>query len=902
MTSPLSRGSDAPRLAPARPEALVTGPTYRFTVLTSRLIRMEHSPTGAFTDAATQLVTTRDLGEPPAFRVTTGPDRVEVVTEHLHLTHVPSLGFTRSGLNVRLRQASAAPHGGAWYHGDTWDPEETFPTNLGGTTRTLDEVDGRTALDPGLLSLTGIAVLDDSASLLLTQDEWVSPRAPGHDAGSGGSVGVPGSSAADYPRGGAQRDPRDGSQGTAREVHQAAQDLYLFGYAQDYRAALNDFFRLTGPSPLVPRALLGNWWSRYHAYSAEEYLALMDRFAAEGLPFSVAVIDMDWHLVDIDPAIGTGWTGYTWNRDLFPDPRSFLEALHQRDMLVSLNVHPAQGVRRHEEAYEAVCTDLGLDPAAGDDVPFSITDRDFVGAYLEQVHHPLEEQGVDFWWLDWQQGGTTTLPGLDPLWMINHVHYLDSGRRGRRPVTFSRYADPSSHRTPVGFSGDTVATWDSLRFQPEFTATAANIGYYWWSNDIGGHMLGQRDDDMAARWVQLGCFSPVNRLHSTSSEFNSKEPWRYRRDARATMSAYLRLRHRLVPYLYTWARRSVSEGVGPVRPVYHDYPEQAGAYELRRTFFFGDLLVVPFTSPLDPVTGLGREPAWLPEGVWYDLPTGRRYDATGATSEAGEGSGRRLVLSRPLERTVVLARAGSVIPLAGSVDEPAAHNPRELELVVVPGADGGTVLEEDDGSASPGPEAVARTVIKLEWVGCQEQSHQEPGTQARAGATTGHQTGSQGQAVVRIRLEGAAHVVPQARRLRLRLLAGSCSGAVLRHARGHDPSAPEPSEPAGSTALPVRRVEADGFTLGAGTEVDLGRLSVQELADGVEVVLADAAQAPAAWRQEVYDLLEAAQLPYEVKDRSWAAVQRGLGGTALLAELEALGLPSPLRSAVAELL
>ncbi|WP_243106932.1 TIM-barrel domain-containing protein [Actinomyces lilanjuaniae] len=907
MTSPLSRGPSTPRPAPARPQALVTGPTYRFTVLTSRLIRMEYSPTGAFTDAATQLVTTRDLGEPPAFRVMTGPDRVEVVTEHLHLTHVPSLGFTRSGLNVRLRRASAAPHGGAWYHGDTWDPAETFPTNLGGTTRTLDEVDGRAALDPGLLSLTGIAVLDDSASLLLTHDEWVEPRASGCGTEGGDSSGVPREGSADDPHNTHLSSSRSGFQGTAQELHQAAQasqDLYLFGYAQDYRAALNDFFRLTGPSPLIPRALLGNWWSRYHAYSAEEYLALMDRFAAEGLPFSVAVIDMDWHLVDIDPAIGTGWTGYTWNHDLFPDPRSFLEALHQRGMLVTLNVHPAQGVRRHEEAYQAVCHDLGLDPAAGEDVPFSIADRDFVRAYLEQVHHPLEEQGVDFWWLDWQQGGTTTLPGLDPLWMLNHVHYLDSGRQGRRPVTFSRYADPSSHRTPVGFSGDTVATWDSLRFQPEFTATAANIGYYWWSNDIGGHMLGQRDDDMAARWVQLGCFSPVNRLHSTSSEFNSKEPWRYRRDARATMGAYLRLRHRLVPYLYTWARRSVVEGVGPVRPLYHDYPDQAGAYELRQTFLFGDLLVVPFTSPLDPVTGLGREPAWLPEGVWYDLPTGRRYDAT---TPAGEGSGRRLVLSRPLERTVVLARAGSVIPLAGSVDEPASHNPRELELVVLPGADGSTVLEEDDGSAAPGPQAVARTVIELEWPGSQATDCKEPGTQVTAGATTGHQ----GRAVVRVRLEGAAHVVPQARHLRLRLLAGSCSGAVLRHAQGHTPGPAEPtgltglskpSKPLESSGLPVRQVEADGFTLGAGTEVDLGWLSAQELVDGVEVVLADAVQAPAPWPQEVYNLLEAAQLPYEVKDRSWAAVQRGLSGAALLAELEAVGLPDSLRSAVAEVL
>ena len=116
------------------------------------------------------------------------------------------------------------------------------------------------------------------------------------------------------------------------------EDLYLFGYGQDYRGALRDFFALTGPTPLIPRALLGNWWSRFHKYSEASYLALMDRFAAEELPFSVAVIDMDWHLVDINPALGNGWTGYTWNRELFPDPERFLAALHSRGLQVTTQI------------------------------------------------------------------------------------------------------------------------------------------------------------------------------------------------------------------------------------------------------------------------------------------------------------------------------------------------------------------------------------------------------------------------------------------------------------------------------------------------------------------------------------------------------------------------------------
>ena len=76
--------------------------------------------------------------------------------------------------------------------------------------------------------------------------------------------------------------------------------------------------------------------------------------------------------------------------------------------------------------------------------------------------------------------------------MLNHYHYLDSMRGGKRGLTFSRYSGPGSHRYPIGFSGDTIISWKSLDFQPYFTANASNIGYGWWSHDIGGHMQGQQ--------------------------------------------------------------------------------------------------------------------------------------------------------------------------------------------------------------------------------------------------------------------------------------------------------------------------------------------------------------------------------------------------------------------------
>src|SRR3954468_7375767 len=585
--------------AAADPRAVVQGPGYRFTVLTSRLLRMEWDERDRFVDLPTQLVVSRRFPV-PEFTVHESETTLDIWTEHLHLTYVKGR-FSRAGLAVSLRRRAQPGHRTTWHYDDPPDDRGGWHGNLRGTVRTLDDVDGACELEPGLLAPYGYAVISDSGSVQLTEDGWFAPRAD---------------------------DPE-----------QAGEDLYFFGYGRDYQAALRDYFRLTGPNPLLPRWALGNWWSRYHRYTADEYLALMDRFAAERIPFSVAVLDMDWHLVDIDPEIGSGWTGYTWDTRLFPDPAAFLRSLHERGLAVALNVHPADGVRRHEQAYPDVARDLGLDAASGLEVAFDISSRKFTDSYLERLHHPHEDLGVDLWWLDWQSGGVTKVPGLDPLWMLNHVHYVDSGRKGRRPLTFSRYAGLGSHRYPIGFSGDTVATWASLDFQPYFTATAANVGYFWWSHDVGGHLGGVKDPELATRWYQLGVFSPINRLHSSNSPFNSKEPWRFGPHAEAVMTRFLRLRHELVPYLYTASWAAHTDGEAGVRPMYHDHPHADEAYDVPNQYLFGpDLLVAPITSPVDRQTRLGAVTAWLPPGRWVDFFTGRRYEG-----------GRRLVLHRTLE-------------------------------------------------------------------------------------------------------------------------------------------------------------------------------------------------------------------------------------------------------------
>ena len=634
-------------------ENILQGKKYRITVLTEGLVRLEYSEEGIFEDRATQCIWNRDFPKTEYTCIET-EEQLEIFTSRLHLIY-DKKKFSPNGLSIQVLGDFSAS-------GSIWRWGEDFQ-DLKGTARTLDEADGAIPLGRGVIGRKGFSLLDDSGSLLLRADGWIEPR-----------------------------------------KHQE-EDLYFWGYGHDYKEALKDFYHLTGKSPMIPRYALGNWWSRYYKYTEATYKGLMECFEKEEIPFSVAVIDMDWHLVDIDPKYGSGWTGYTWNRDLFPDPQEFLQWLHDRNMRVTLNVHPADGIRAHEEPYRAVAEEMGADWENEQPVNFDPADPKFLEACFKHIYRPMEEQGVDFWWLDWQSGGVSKVEGLDPLWVLNHYHYLDSGRDGKRPMTFSRYAGPGSHRYPIGFSGDTIVTWASLAFQPYFTATASNIGYGMWSNDIGGHMMGIKDDEMAGRWLQFGVFSPIMRLHSSNSEFNGKEPWRYRKDIADMMKDFLRLRHRLVPYLYTMNNRAYEEDLPLMLPMYYDYPEEGEAYEVPNQYLFGSqLLCAPVTAPQISRLNVGKVRAWLPKGIWYDVFTGMRYRG-----------GRMLNLYRGISSFPVLAKAGALIPMTEEVDS-IQKNPEKMCLHVYPGADGSFVLYEDDNETEEYKKGkFVKTPITFSW-------------------------------------------------------------------------------------------------------------------------------------------------------------------------------------------
>jgi len=627
----------------ADPKAVVTLGNARFTILTPQLIRMEWSADGKFEDHASLVFINRRLPVPKFKRpiVTDGPvgnpsRAYLIVTDYLGLSYAPDNApqgrFTADSLSITVKVNGQV---------FTWHPGDADPENLQGTTRTLDGARGdktREPIEPGLISRAGWALVDDSTRPLFDSTDFRfldGEKSP-------------------WPW--AMERPENEKPGSY-------QDWYFFGYGHDYKQALGDFVKVAGRIPLPPRFAFGVWWSRYWAYSDQELDELVRGFRENDTPLNVLVIDMDWHISqeqlkamgEKDQSdYGLGWSGYTWNKDLFPDPDAFLKKIDEEGLKTTMNLHPASGIQPWEAAYPAMARAMGIDPATKKYIPFDPTDKKWATNYFDLVLHPLEKQGIDFWWLDWQQQPMMTkLPGVANTWWLNYVHFTDQQREGKRPLLFHRWGGLGNHRYQIGFSGDTVSVWESLAFQPWFTATAANVGYAYWSHDIGGHMPGAVDPELYTRWVQFGAFAPILRTHTTKNPDAERRIWAYPEPYASVLRTAFQLRESMEPYLYTEARRTYDTGVAFLRPLYYDWPEDDAAYASKNEYLFGDqMLAAPVTAAADKITGLSAEEVWLPKGDWMEWPTGKHF--------AGPATVER---SFSISQIPVYVRARAIVPM-----------------------------------------------------------------------------------------------------------------------------------------------------------------------------------------------------------------------------------------------
>ena len=640
----------------AAPESIIVFGKARFTLLTPELIRMEYSEEKIFEDKASLAIINRRLPT-PEFSQKILNNKLVIRTNNLHLMYIDDgRSFSKENLHVDIIAGKK--------NIATWQPGKTDDKNLKGTLRTLDQANGwdfESKLENGVISRTGWALIDDSNNQLFDGDpdwNWVVPRSNTNT------------------------------------------DWYLFGYGSNYKQALFDFTRIAGKIPMPPKYAFGYWWSRYWIYNDNEIRNLVKQIRDFDIPLDVFIIDMDWHetygFSALKPEVDSqgqnkGWTGYTWNKNLFPQPEKFMQWLNEQNLKTALNLHPASGVPTMEEKYAEFAQKYGFKPV-GEYIPYLMSEKKWAEIYFDTLLKPMEDWGVDFWWLDWQQHlQDKKISGLSVTWWMNYTFFSHMEKSENRPMIFHRWGGLGNHRYPIGFSGDANTNWETLDFQAYFTATAANVGYGYWSHDIGGHITSGNptDGELYLRWIQFGALSPILRTHSSKISLIERRPWMFPEYFSAMRDA-IKFRYQLAPYIYAAARKTYDTGVAFVHPLYYEYPDSSQAYSYKSEYFFGDdIIAAPITSPVNPSSHLAEKKIWLPKGNWFEYSSG--------TLLKGD---RETIRYYAVEETPVIFKGGSIIPLNPEVEN-LQKKPEKQILAIIPGGEvGSTELYDDDESTN----------------------------------------------------------------------------------------------------------------------------------------------------------------------------------------------------------
>ena len=651
MLSHVSAVADEKWNPVANPEAVVQVGCMRFTVLTPQLIRIQYSSSRLFEDRATFAIVNRNLPV-PKFTTREQDGYLYLTTEALELRYrvgaVPST-TAMNGETLRIKMKVAG-------RDVVWYPGKDDALNLKGTQRTLDGALGdshRGRLENGILSREGWAIVDES------------PLAKRGDGST--SFAFDGEV--------------DGIPWVAEPVDKTAYDWYFFGYGHEYKKALGDFIKVAGRIPMPPLYIMGYWYSKYQKYTQQDFVDLVNEIQGNDIPMDVMIFDMDWHRSD-------KWTGWSWDYDKIPDPKGLIRWMHDRNQKVALNLHPADGVAEWEDNYAKVRDDMGL--SGTERVPWMLENPDFYRTMFKNIIRLRESEGVDFWWLDWQQNLTNPrMEGLGETFWCNHVFYNDmkQNRPELRPVIYHRWGGLGNHRYPIGFSGDTHPTFSTLAYETYFTATAANVGFGYWGHDLGGHNYSYTENnnpELYLRWMQFGVFTPIFRTHASNHKDIERRIWKYPNFEQLRETVYLR--YELMPYIYNAAREAYDTGVSICRPLYYEWPEQSEAYTYEDEYYFGnDIIVAPIVEPADD-NGLAQRTVWLPEGRWYDVCRNRIVE--GDTEQTD---------SYGLTEIPYFIKAGSIIVTNPPMKD-LKHTPEQLVIKVVPGADGTTLHYEDDGT------------------------------------------------------------------------------------------------------------------------------------------------------------------------------------------------------------
>ena len=473
----------------------------------------------------------------------------------------------------------------------------------------------------GLFSLDGFASIDDSKSLIMQSNGSFKPRE---------NEGI---------------------------------DIYVFLYGRDFYFCLNDYFAITGNPPLLPRYALGNWWCKSDSYGELDLSRIINKFERKNIPISIFMLD--------------NWKKNNTHEfsEIYKEPRGISSILHNKKIRMGLVLDNPVEFYQDTSDYEKLKSYI---PNVEGKIPFDLFDAKSIDAYLKLLIHPLNQIGVDLYFLNENEKRN---------FLLKHYLFYDYRVEKNKRNLISGYNSMiASHRYPVLYSGKTKVDWSTLKTIVKYNILASNIGVSFLSHDLGGTSDGVEDSELFIRFVQLGVFSPITRLGSNSGKYYKREPWRWDFATCSITTEFLNLRYKLIPYIYTECYKYHKYGKPLIEPLYNRYPVLYDDDLYCNEYFFGNnILVSPILNKKDSLMNRVIHKMYIPEGVWYDMFNGKKY--TG---------GRRYVSFYKENEYPVFVKAGTILPMSLNHSNDTSA-PKKLEILIYPGYSNTYSVYEDDG-------------------------------------------------------------------------------------------------------------------------------------------------------------------------------------------------------------
>ena len=493
------------------------------------------------------------------------------------------------------------------------------------------------------------------------------------------------------------------------EIEDGDLDYYLF-VGPAMRDVVRKFAELTGPMAFGPR------WSLGYANTA---MSLTDAPDAQAR-LSTFVEDVARHDVPISAFhFGSGYSSrgkrryvFTWNREKFPDPRSLVAQFERSGLKLVANIKPC--LLDDHPAYAEVASEHGFVNHAGTGTPCVGQFWDGEGAHVDFTspagvrwwQASLRRQLLDYGILAWNDNNEYEIWGEDgqsagfgtpmPIARSRPVHALLMTRAtfdaqtayspGRRTFTVTRAGPPGIQRYAQTWSGDNTTSWHTLRWNIRMGLTMSLSGMFNTGHDVGGFAGPVPDPELLVRWVQSATFNPRFIMNSWKAGGEVNTPWMHP-EVLPIVRDWLRLRYRMLPYLYSLYARAARLHEPMLRPRFYEFPDDPRAFEDTDDFLAGPhLLVAPVVEP-----DLRRREVYLPKGPagWIDFWSGAHH-AAGSTVTA----------DAPLERIPLFVPAGAILPATDTREMHRKHDEPSRALRIFPGrgrGEGTFTVYEDDG-------------------------------------------------------------------------------------------------------------------------------------------------------------------------------------------------------------